>query len=114
MLGKKTSLTTLIGESSNVQGDITTKQSVRVDGIIIGNIIAGSAIIISVSGEAEGDLTCIAGKILIEGKVEGNVIAESIKITSTGKITGRIETSNISIEYGATVNSTIVIKESKD
>ena len=116
MFSKNTTLTTIIGESSILTGDLVTKQSARIDGIITGNVTTGSAITVSTSGEVEGDLTCLTGKVTIEGKVIGNVTAEYVKITATGLITGRLIAQNLIIEDGAIINSTIKMnkEENKD
>lgn len=102
-----TTLTTVIGESTVIAGNINSKLSVRIDGRVGGNITAGSAVVISTMGEVHGNIDCSTGNIIIDGTVNGDIIASTVKIGPKGRVNGKIETKTLSIEAGAVLNSNI-------
>lgn len=96
-------ITTLIGKTCKVNGNIITKESVRVDGIVIGTIETEGVACISESATLEGDLK--AQEVFIAGKVKGNVTAyKSTELEKTANIEGDILTAKLHIHSGAKFN----------
>ncbi|MEW6107678.1 MAG: polymer-forming cytoskeletal protein [Nitrospirota bacterium] len=92
-------LESFIGNNTSFKGEINTKGTLRVDGIVEGNI-AADWIIIGEKAHIMGDLT--ARGIVVGGKVDGNLKAkEIVEIKNKGQIYGEIFTSKLSIAEGA-------------
>jgi cytoskeletal protein CcmA (bactofilin family) len=90
---------TVIGAETELEGNINTRQSLRVDGKVKGEVNAISAII-GEFGVVTGDVT--AGTITVAGKVKGNITArESIELLAKAQILGDIRTSKLIISDGA-------------
>ena len=82
---------TLIGPQAIVQGNLRLKESVRIDGIVIGDIEA----------EPDHDVTVVIGA---QGQVQGNIVArERVELPSQCRVEGDIRYTSIAIEHGATI-----------
>lgn len=96
---KQQKIETVIGPETFINGEITSNNSIRVDGTVEG-IIKADWISVGDSGKITGKITCRG--ILIGGNVNGTVNAsEIITITHKGSVTGEIYTVKLSIEEGA-------------
>lgn len=91
---------TILGSGTNIEGDIYTKGSIRVEGEITGNIKADGDLFVGEDGVVNTEVK--ARNIIVAGKVEGNVIAKNkLEILPTGRLYGDIKTKTIKIEEGA-------------
>ncbi len=121
MLGKRkksknTKIDTLIGQNSELQGDVIFSGGLHVDGTIKGNVIAdddtGSVLSLSERGVIEGEIR--VPNIIINGTVKGDVYASNhIELVSKARITGNVYYELIEMERGAEVNGNLVHKVQK-
>ncbi|MGA7827034.1 MAG: polymer-forming cytoskeletal protein [Geobacteraceae bacterium] len=100
MFGKKQPrLETIIGPESKLVGELHTKGTVRIDGVLEGNVRA-EWVIIGEKGSIAGDVT--AQGTVVGGKVVGNIrSSDVVEIKQKGEVTGEISTSNLIIMEGA-------------
>lgn len=92
-------LESFIGSNSIFKGEIKTKGTLRVDGIVEGNIFA-DWVIIGEKSRVKGDVN--ARGIVIGGRVDGNLKAkEIVELQNKGQINGEIFTSKLIIVEGA-------------
>ena len=91
----------LVGAGTLIEGKIKTDGSIRVDGTLIGEIVAKASAAIGLTGTVEGGV--MAKNVTIAGKVKGTVTATE-KLTLEGKsITrGDIRASKLIVDEGAT------------
>lgn len=91
-------LESFIGANSTFKGDVETKGTIRVDGIIEGNV-AADWVILGDKAQVKGDIT--ARGIVVGGHVEGNARAkEIIEIKPKGHLSGEIVTSKLVVAEG--------------
>lgn len=91
---------TIIGANSEINGDVTSAGSIRVDGKMFGTIRANGNIIIGEKGLLEGDAT--ATNVVVAGKVKGNIkVSKKVEINSTGNLLGDMVAKTVVIEDGA-------------
>lgn len=96
----KTRVSTLIGEGTVFNGNITSPETVRVDGTINGNCTCERKMIIGAEGQIKGNIT--AESVIISGKVEGDVnVSGKIEILSTGKLIGNIVAKSLVVDEDA-------------
>ncbi|UCG12179.1 MAG: polymer-forming cytoskeletal protein [Deltaproteobacteria bacterium] len=101
--GKQTSLDTLIGANTVIEGLIYSERSVSVEGKVRGRIEAKGEVIVGRQGKLEADIT--ADNVVVGGYVAGNITAHGrMDMTATGRVTGDIEATRITIEEGGGVN----------
>ena len=100
---KVVNITTLIGKTCKITGDITTKESIRIDGHVIGNVEAENVASITETAVIEGNIK--ASEIFVAGKVKGNITAyKSLELEKSTIITGDILTAKLQIHSGALFN----------
>ncbi len=97
---KADSIGTLIGQGTVLDGTITTRETMRIDGLVKGEIHSEGHLIVGETGKIEGNIKSCS--VLNAGYIHGNVnIDERLEITSTGTIVGDIVTGALVIEEGA-------------
>lgn len=96
----KTKVSTLIGEGTVFDGDLTSPETIRIDGVINGNCTCDKKLILSAEGQVKGNIS--AQSVIISGKVDGDIIVSGkLELLSTGKIAGNITASSLVIDEGA-------------
>lgn len=96
----KTKVGTLIGAGTVFDGDLSSPETVRVDGIVNGNCTCEKKLILSSEGQVKGNIN--AQSVIISGNVDGDiVVSEKLELLSTGKIAGNITASSLVIDEGA-------------
>lgn len=93
----------VFGAGTTVEGNITSKGDVRIDGKLIGAINTAAKVVLGESGVIEGDL--VAKGADISGTVNGNVRVEGVLLLkSSARINGDIRTNKLQIESGGMFN----------
>ncbi len=102
---------TIIGESVVLDGPLTSKQSIRVDGVINGSISTKSNVFIGPDSTINGD---VKGKeVTVCGKVNGNVTAKGrIILTAKAQITGNMVMQHLVMDEGAVFNGNCSMQSS--
>lgn len=92
-------LESLVGANSTFKGNVDTKGTIRIDGVIEGNISA-DWVIIGEKAQVRGDIA--SRGIVVGGRVDGNLRAkEIVEIRSKGQVCGEIYTSKLTVIEGA-------------
>lgn len=96
----KTKIGTMIGVGTVFDGDLSSPEAVRIDGIINGNCTCEKKLILSADGQVKGNIS--AQSVMISGKVDGDIVVSGkLELLSTGKIAGNITAASIVIDEGA-------------
>ncbi len=91
---------TILGPGTEIEGNIKTTESIRIDGKIKGELQADT-IVIGESGVVMGDI--VANHITVAGKIKGNVTANAqLELLPSGHIIGDIRSNKLVISDGAT------------
>ena len=99
---------TLIGNGTQIIGDLMCIADIRLDGTIKGNTESKSKLVIGATGALHGN--AVAQSADISGIIEGNlIIAETLFLKATAKINGDITTNKLIIENGAIFNGRCVM-----
>lgn len=114
--GKSTKIDTLIGQNSELHGDVIFSGGLHVDGVIKGNVYAesdsGSIISVSERGLIEGEVR--VPNIILNGSVNGDVhAAEHIELAENAKVTGNVYYKLIEMVRGSEVNGNLVHRGDK-
>lgn len=96
----RTKIGTVIGEGTVFDGDLSSPEAVRIDGVINGNCTCEKKLILSAEGQVKGNIS--AQSVIISGKVDGDIVVSGkLELLSTGKIAGNITASSLVIDEGA-------------
>lgn len=111
---KSNRIDTLVGQNSELTGDITFSGGLHVDGVVKGNIYAepesGSILSVSERGFIEGDVK--VPNIVLNGAVNGDVhAAEHIELAEKARVTGNVYYKLIEMVRGAEVNGNLVRRD---
>lgn len=115
LFGKKqkdlvdTHISTIISDGCKIDGNISTTSTIRIDGIVNGDVLANQGIIIGNSGKILGSIK--AEEAVVFGHISGNIHVKKLEIKSTGIITGDISTQTIEVEFGAVYNGRVKMNE---
>ena len=102
----------VIEASTKIIGDIVSKADFRIDGKVEGNITTTGKVVIGKSGKISGKLNCSNADV--SGSISGHIqISETLSLMSESYIQGEITTAKLSVEEGAQVDATIVMKTGK-
>lgn len=100
MKKQEVEITTIIGRGAECNGDFNAEGSIRVDGVVEGDVTVTGTLIVGVAGCINGDIN--AKVIIVGGEVIGNLNApEKIELTSTARVLGDIVTTTIIIDERA-------------
>lgn len=90
---------TVIAKDSAFKGEIVCKDTIRVSGLIDGDILTERMVWIDTGGRIKGDIT--ARRVINEGEIVGDIrLAEQVEVRSNGRMIGNINAARISISQG--------------
>ena len=101
----------LIGQKTEIQGDVIFSGGLHVDGIVRGSVIAAegedSVLTLSERGTIEGEVK--VPNVVINGRVIGDVHASGhVELAAQARIQGNVYYSLIEMAMGAEVNGNLV------
>ncbi|PKM46716.1 MAG: cell shape determination protein CcmA [Gammaproteobacteria bacterium HGW-Gammaproteobacteria-1] len=108
---KSAKIDTLIGQNTEIRGDVVFSGGLHVDGTLKGNVIAdqdsGSVLSVSERGLVEGDVR--VPNVVLNGCVVGDVYASNhIELAPQARVKGNVYYKIIEMARGAEVNGNLV------
>ncbi len=108
---KVTQIDSLIGQQTEINGEVTFSGGLHIDGLVEGNISApdnsGAVLTLSEQGSIKGEVR--VPNIILNGTVLGNVYAEEhIELAPNARVTGNVYYNLIEMSVGAEVNGSLV------
>lgn len=103
---KQPPIKSLIAEGTRIEGNLSFSEGLRVDGAIVGNVLAseGSAsiLVISDSASVTGDIS--ADHIIVNGSVKGPIHARHmLELQPKARIEGDVEYAALEMHQGALI-----------
>jgi len=96
---------TFLGVGTEFRGKIIFQGTLRIDGLVEGEIEGNDMLILGENGMVKG--VCKVGKAVISGKFKGDLFAdEKVILKNNADVEGKIVTPSIMIEEGALFNGT--------
>ena len=107
----QTSIDSLIGAGTRIEGDVFFTGGLRVDGEVKGNICCendqAGTLVVSEKASVEGSIR--VGHVVINGAVIGPVFAaESLELLPSARVTGDVEYHQIEMQQGAVIQGRLV------
>lgn len=107
---KSAKIDSLIGQNTNLQGNVMFSGGFHIDGKVRGDVLAhgaSSLLTLSDQGVVEGEVR--VPYVILNGTVNGDVYAsERVELSSKAKITGNVYYNLIEMAMGAEVNGKLV------
>ncbi len=103
-------ISTLLGRDTEIEGALTFKETIRVDGRIKGKLVSSQGtVIVGENAVIEADVQ--VGVAIIRGKVNGRVEAgQRIEIYSPAQVTGDISAPTVTIDSGVVFNGNCLMQ----
>ncbi len=90
---------TVLGKGTFFDGDLNFKDSLKINGSFVGNIIASGLLVIGEGAIVNANVT--ANSIAVFGTIKGNVVAEEkVEMYPTGRVYGDVKAKKIKISDG--------------
>jgi len=116
MFGSKPSkpqnrIDSLIGAGTRVEGNVIFSGGLRIDGEVIGNVVAAagqpSTVVVSEQARVEGEVRVT--HMVVNGTIEGPVhVSEFLELQPRSRVKGDIHYSSLEIHLGAVVEGRLV------
>jgi cytoskeletal protein CcmA (bactofilin family) len=101
---------TIIGKGTTVEGTINIDGATRIDGTVIGKLVANDAVTLGATGVVKAEIR--AKTIIVGGKVEGNLIAsDKVELQAKSELVGDITAKSLLIEHGAIFHGSSRMKD---
>lgn len=95
----------LIGNGTQLAGDIRSNGDFRIDGTLKGTIIVKGKLVVGPTGSIEGEIDCQNADI--SGEIRGKIsVTELLSLKATARLNGDIITAKIAIEPDASFTGT--------
>lgn len=102
---------TIIGPGAVFDGNLSTPETIRIDGTINGNCNCQQKLIVGPEGTVKGNIT--AQNLMVSGKVDGDVyVYGKLELLSTGNIHGNITTKSLIVDEGGCFDGKCLMTES--
>lgn len=114
---KAPKVTTVIGQGTEVVGNLRFADGLHLDGVIRGNVTgeeeSRSTLTVSELGSVEGDVR--VDNLILNGAVTGDVYAnERVELASNARVTGTVYYRLLEMAMGAEVNGQLVHSEEQE
>ena len=102
---------TLIGADTVIDGNVSFSGGMRIDGQVIGNVIAtpgkSSTLVLSEQGSVTGEVN--ATHLVVNGVICGAVtVSEYLELHSKARVTGDVHYKTLEIQIGAVLEGRLV------
>lgn len=105
-------LSTIIGPDATLEGRLSVKHSVRIDGLMKGELNSTELVTIGPDGGVEGNIA--AAEVVVGGKVIGKIVCNGkVVLEESAVLTGDLKTLRLVVEEGATFNGMSEMGEDK-
>jgi cytoskeletal protein CcmA (bactofilin family) len=100
ILPTETPSVNIIGNGTDIKGDIKSNGDLRIDGFIKGTIKASGKVVVGSTGRVEGEINCQNADI--SGDVKAHIkVSELLSLKANAIVSGDIHTNKLAIEPGA-------------
>ena len=96
-------LNCVLSKGTKIEGQFNSTESIRLDGIVTGNVYCEKKLVLGETGRVEGKID--AKDAVIMGHVVGELVVEEVlHLNSTANIEGDITAKRMTVEEGARYN----------
>jgi cytoskeletal protein CcmA (bactofilin family) len=90
----------LIGNNAMIEGKLLSEGSIRIDGKVVGDVVAKAHVSIGLTGQVEGSVT--ARNVAVAGRLKGGInAAEKLILEEKSTVRGDIRAARLVVGEGA-------------
>ncbi len=95
-----------------IEGKVTASHDIRIDGVIKGDLICNSKVIIGSSGSIEGTINC--ENAVIEGRFNGTMyVKETLNIRESAQVHAEVNYGKLIVQAGAVISGSFKVHNDK-
>ena len=103
----------IISIDARVEGTLNGKNSVKIAGLVGGNVTSEMLVLIAKGGRVEGSIKALG--VIVEGEVNGNIDSiEKVELRSGARIIGDISCKKLSVAEDSFFDGNIKMDESQE
>jgi cytoskeletal protein CcmA (bactofilin family) len=104
--GFKSTIDSLVGASTRLEGNVVFQGGLRIDGNVRGDVVAGEGsaglLVIGENGRVDGNI--VAAHLIVNGTVQGAITVSGIvELLPKAKVSGEVRYREVTIHRGALV-----------
>ncbi|MCP3927545.1 MAG: polymer-forming cytoskeletal protein [Bacteroidetes bacterium] len=108
--GSPSGATTVVDKGTKLEGNFKSKDNVRMDGEIVGEVVCEKRLVMGKTGKISGKVK--VQEAIIEGYIEGEITVKStLHLKSTANIKGTILSKYLVVDEGAVYNGECKVGE---
>lgn len=113
IMWKRRRIQTIIGPGTRFEGEIQSKGTLRIDGILDGQVTDAEEVIVGESGMVKGDVN--AKSVIVAGNITGDINAsDSIEMLPECRVSGDIRTAHLSVVEGVIFEGRCIMTKGKN
>ena len=110
----ESTINTLIGVSTRIEGDVHFNEGLRIDGHVKGNVIADPSqhalLVISETAKVEGEVR--ATHLVVNGEIVGPVFSsERLELQQKARLTGNVTYKVLEVRSGAQLSGELIAEQ---
>lgn len=99
---------TVVGAGANLEGDIVSAGSLRIDGNVKGSVDAAGDVFLSSQATVFADIR--ATNVTVAGRLTGNITAKAkAELSRSGRVDGDVTATSLVVEDGGVLNGRVVM-----
>lgn len=99
-----------IATGTVIEGKVYTSEDIRMDGIVVGDLISEKRLVMGDSGRIDGTANCKGSSI--KGKIEGELnVNGTLHLSDTAFVDGKIRAKKLVVDEGASYSGECLIGE---
>lgn len=103
-------LNTIIGKGTVINGDMKVQSSLRVDGLVKGNVSATETVVVGKEGEVRGKIE--AKHVMLAGKIKGHIVATGkVYFEAKASVIGDVKAARLVVDEGAVFDGKCVMQD---
>ena len=100
----------IIAKGTFIEGKITSKADIRIDGNVVGDIKTDQKLVMGDTGKIEGNAHCNGASI--SGRIEGEIkVKGPLHLSTTAFVSGKIMAKKLLVDEGASYTGECLIGE---
>ena len=100
----------VIAAGTVIEGKFYTSEDIRLDGIVIGDLISEKRLLMGDTGRVDGMAVCNGSSI--KGKIEGELsVNGTLHLSESASVTGKIKAKKLVVDEGASYSGECLIGE---
>ena len=103
-------VTCVVAKGTTIEGTFYTPEDVRMDGVLIGDLVSDKRLVMGDQGHIKGTANCYGSSV--KGKIDGELSVDgTLHLSETAYVDGKIKARKLVVDEGASYTGECLIGE---